>query len=56
MAVFLMNIDVIFYTIEIYNYSQWIAFLTGLIFGVATINFIFLSIDNLLAEIKKENY
>lgn len=55
-AVFLMSLDVIFYTAGIYKYLQWIALSTGLYFGFITLNLLKISIDNLFAEINQENF
>jgi uncharacterized membrane protein len=50
-SIFLMLLDIIFYSSGIYNYSQWIAAVTGFIFGIAVLLLLIKSLKNLEAEI-----
>lgn len=47
-----MAADVILYSVGIYDYSKWIAFITGLILGSASILYIFTVIEDYFSELK----
>ena len=55
-SIFLMLSDIIFYTSGIYNYSQWIALITGFLFGIAALNLLMISLQDLIKEINTENF
>jgi len=51
-----MILDVICYTTGVYNYSKWIAFSTGILFGSTAIVYILFSIENFLfKELTEKN-
>jgi len=55
-SIFLMLSDIIFYKSGIYYYSQWIASITGFLFGIAALNLLMISLQNLIKEINSENF
>jgi len=51
-AIVLMAADVFSYSVGIYGYSKWIAFITGLILGSVSILYIFAGIEEYFSELK----